>query len=50
MPFGPFRKVLTERSARQGYLDSPVLMVLTASLLLAVVLLGALWFGAFGGS
>ena len=33
----------TAREARQGYLDSPVLVVLTVSTGLALALLGLIW-------
>jgi hypothetical protein len=39
--------VETGREARQGYLDSPVLVVLAVSLALAIVILGILWAGGY---
>ncbi|MBX6424476.1 MAG: hypothetical protein IRZ09_00905 [Variibacter sp.] len=36
----------TAREARQGYLDRPVLVVLVASVALALVALGFLWLTA----
>jgi hypothetical protein len=39
--------VETGREARQGYLDRPVLAVLVVSLILAGVILGALWAGGY---
>jgi len=44
------RKVETSVEARAGFLDRPVLIVLCVSLALAVVVLGALWFGFFAPS
>jgi hypothetical protein len=41
------RTVETAVEARAGFLDRPVLVVLCASLVLGVVVLGALWFGLF---
>ena len=41
------RQVETATEARAGFLDRPVLVVLCASLVLAVVILGAVWFGVF---
>lgn len=35
--------VETAREARQGYLDRPVLVVLTVSTALALLALGAIW-------
>jgi hypothetical protein len=40
-------KVETAVEARAGFLDRPVLAVLCVSLALAVIVLGALWFGFF---
>jgi hypothetical protein len=37
------RQVETATEARAGFLDRPVLVVLCASLALAVVILGAVW-------
>lgn len=42
------RKVETAVEARAGFLDRPVLLVLCVSLVLGVVILGALWLGFFG--
>jgi hypothetical protein len=39
------RKVETAVEARAGFLDRPVLVVLTVSLALGVVLLALLWLG-----
>ena len=41
------RKVETSVEARAGFLDRPVLIVLGVSLVLGVVVLGALWLGFF---
>jgi hypothetical protein len=41
------RTVETSVEARAGFLDRPVLIVLGVSLVLGVVVLGALWFGFF---
>jgi hypothetical protein len=41
------RQVETATEARAGFLDRPVLVVLCASLALAVVILGAVWLGVF---
>jgi hypothetical protein len=41
------RQVETATEARAGFLDRPVLVVLCASLVLAVVILGAVWLGYF---
>ena len=43
-------KVETAVEARAGFLDRPVLVVLCVSLALAIVVLGALWFGFFAPS
>jgi hypothetical protein len=40
-------KVETAVEARAGFLDRPVLVVLCASLVLGVVILGAMWLGLF---
>jgi hypothetical protein len=39
------RKVETAIEARAGFLDRPVLIVLCASLVLCVIVFGALWLG-----
>jgi len=44
------RQVETPVEARAGFLDRPVLVVLCVSLALAIVVLGALWFGFFAPS
>jgi hypothetical protein len=41
------RTVETATEARAGFLDRPVLVVLCVSLVLAVVILGAVWLGYF---
>ena len=41
------RQVETATEARAGFLDRPVLVVLCVSLVLAVVILGAVWLGVF---
>ena len=41
------RQVETATEARAGFLDRPVLVVLCVSLVLAVVILGAVWLGYF---
>jgi hypothetical protein len=41
------RTVETSVEARAGFLDRPVLIVLGVSLVLGVIVLGALWFGFF---
>jgi hypothetical protein len=41
------RRVETATEARAGFLDRPVLVVLCVSLVLAVVILGAVWLGYF---
>jgi hypothetical protein len=41
------RTVETGVEARAGFLDRPVLIVLGVSLVLGVVVLGALWLGFF---
>jgi hypothetical protein len=38
-------KVETAVEARQGFLDRPVLIIVTVSTLLAIVVLGGLWYG-----
>jgi hypothetical protein len=43
----PGRTVETPVEARAGFLDRPVLVVLCVSLVLGVLVLGALWFGYF---
>jgi hypothetical protein len=43
------RKVETAVEARAGFRDRPVLLVLCASVALAVVVLAVLWFGYFAG-
>jgi hypothetical protein len=44
------RKVETAVEARAGLLDRPILVVLCVSLVLAVIVFGALWLGYFGPS
>jgi hypothetical protein len=44
------RKVETAVEARAGFLDRPVLVVLTASLTLVVVCFGMVYFGFFATS
>lgn len=39
--------VETAREARQGYRDRPVLAVLTVSVVLAFIVLAAVWMGFF---
>ena len=41
------RKVETAIEARAGFLDRPVLLVLCTSMVLAVLVLGALWFAFY---
>jgi hypothetical protein len=43
----PNKHVETGIEARQGYLDRPVLLILTVSTGAAIVILALLWFGYF---